>query len=115
MPVKNNSIEENTGRAQGNNGFDYCGVETVIFATLNPLLAAKGSKGWHSSVVNGAATITAVTLVNSAGVTVATKVMSWLNHELALGIFGPSGSDGDDMLYISSITLSAGSLALYND
>lgn len=115
MTVKSNSIEENTGKAQGNNGFDYCGVETVVFATLNPLLAAKGSKGWNSFVVNGAATITEAILVNSAGDTVATKVMTWLNHELAVGIFGAPGSDGDDMLYISSITVSGGSLVLYND
>ncbi len=115
MTVISNSIEENTGKAQGNNGFDYCGVETVVFASLNPLLVAKGSKGWNSFVVNETATITAVTLVNSAGEEVTSKVMSWLNHALAVGIFGPAGSDGDDLLYISEITGSVGSLLLYND
>jgi len=113
--MKSNSIEENTGRAQGNDGFDFCGVETVVFATLNPLLAATGVKGWFGFVVNEAATITAVTLVNSAGVTEARKVMSWLNHELAAGTYGSAGRVENDMLFISSITLSAGSILPYND
>ena len=113
MAIKSNSIEENTGKAQGNNGFDYCGVETIVFATLNPLLAAKGNKGWYGFVVNEAATITAVTLVNSAGTTEARKTMSWLNHSLGVGMYCPAGIVEDDELFISSITVSAGSILTY--
>ena len=68
-------------------------------------------------MVNEAATVTGVTLVDKDGTTISKKTMTWLNHELAAGMYVSAGAfpGTTSDLYISSITLSGGSILLYLD
>lgn len=99
-------------RAVGNNGCDYCGAETLAYT--ESAAASPDSEGWYGFVVNEAATVTAVVMKDSDGNTL-TVTPTWLEHSLSSGVFIPAGFVSGEDAYISSITLSGGSIILYAD
>jgi hypothetical protein len=102
-----------TARATGNSGVDYLTTGTLTYATQWP---TNDSKGWYAFVVGEEATVTSVTLVDRGGNTLTPEqTTTWLNVALPVGMYVPSGFVTGKDAYISAITLSSGTIALYLD
>jgi len=101
----------NTARAVGSSGADYLATGTLTYATEWPL---NTSKGWYAFVVVTAATLSAVSFVDSTG-TALTKTPTWKSVSLPAGTYIPAGFIAGKDAYISAITLSGGAIILYLD
>ena len=93
----------------GSKGADYATVGVAAFTDY------MNSPGWYGFTVNTDATITAATFKNISGAAV-TITPSWLNVVLSQGTWIPAGislSSNGDEVWITSITIGAGSIILY--
>jgi len=85
---------------------DYCGVETLTYPyNIN-------QKGWTGFVVHTPCKVTAITYRNKTNVEV-TISPTWLNQNLVAGLWIPAGVLNGHEYWITSITLSQGSVILY--
>ena len=104
-----NNERWNTAKMAGNNGFDVASTET-----LTPTSGVSPQNRWFAFTVDTAATITAVTLVYDDGTSVSGFTPTWLNTEIAAGMYCPFGVYNGRPIYCTSITVS-GKILLYFD
>lgn len=104
------NVIQNTAQMIGSKGVDYLTTGTLTYAyDLN-------NRGWYGFTVNEAAVVTAATFRDKDGTAISFSP-NWYNVTLAAGAWIPAGksSYAGKFVWITSITLSSGSILLYRD
>jgi hypothetical protein len=103
------NVIKNTAQALGTVGVDYATTGTTVFAY------SVNHPGWYGFVVNADAVIDTATFKDKDGNTT-TVSQSWFDVTLSQGMWIPSGNSsqaGGEDVWITSITVTSGSILLY--
>ena len=103
------NVIQNTAEAIGSKGVDYATTGTTLFAYSD------NHPGWYGFVINEDAVIDTAIFRDKGGDTT-TISQSWFDVTLKSGMWIPSGNSsqaGGEDVWITSITVTSGSILLY--